>query len=209
MYQGKPIIGLAGGIGSGKSYIAGLFAEMGCGVIDSDAQVREVYRDPEVLATIRSWWGDGVVRADGQTDRRAIAGRVFNDPAERQRLESLIHPRVDALRQTRMKDLANDPKIVAFVWDTPLLFEAGLNDRCDAVVFIDTPFEERLRRVAASRGWDVSELQRREKLQWPLDRKRKISDDIVQNTADAGDVRSQVRDVLSRVLARVTQKPSC
>jgi dephospho-CoA kinase len=209
MYEGKPIIGLAGGIGSGKSYIAGLLAELGCGVIDSDAQVREVYRHPQVLATIRSWWGEGMVGSDGQADRRAIAGRVFNDPAQRQRLEALIHPRVDALRQARMKELTIEPKIVAFVWDTPLLFEAGLSDRCDAVIFIDTPLEERLRRVAGSRGWDQHELQRREKLQWPLDRKREISDDVLQNTADAGDVRRQVRDVLSRVLARVTQKPSC
>jgi len=209
MYEGKPIIGLAGGIGSGKSYIAGLFAELGCGVIDSDAQVREVYRDPDVLSTIRSWWGDGVIGPDGQADRRGIAARVFDDPRERQRLEALIHPRVDALRRHRMKEFAIDPKIVAFVWDTPLLFEAGLQDRCDAVIFIETPFEERVKRVAGSRGWDASELQRREKLQWPLDRKREISDDVLQNTADAGDIRRQVRDVLSRVLARATQKPSC
>jgi len=209
MFEGKPIIGLAGGIGSGKSYVAGLLAELGCGVIDSDAQVREVYRDPEVLKTIRSWWGDKVVTLDGQADRRAIAAQVFANPADRERLEGLIHPRVNALREGQMKDLANDSKIVAFVWDTPLLFEAGLSDRCDAVIFVDTPIEERLRRVAGSRGWDAAELQRRENLQWPLDRKRKISDDIVQNTADAGDIRSQVRGVLSRVLARVTPKPSC
>jgi dephospho-CoA kinase len=209
MYEGKPIIGLAGGIGSGKSFIAGLFAELGCGVIDSDAQVREVYQDPDVLATIRSWWGDSVVGPDGHADRRAIAARVFNDPSERLRLESLIHPRVDALRQARMKYLAIDPKIVAFVWDTPLLFEAGLNGRCDAVIFIESPFDQRLRRVAGSRGWDEKELQRREKLQWPLDRKREISDDVLQNTADAGDARRQVRDVLLRILARVSQKPAC
>ena len=178
-------------------------------MIDSDAQVREVYRDPAVLATIQSWWGNEVITPDGRADRRAIAARVFNDPMQRQRLESLIHPKVDALRGFRMKEFAIDPKIVAFVWDTPLLFEAGLHDRCDAVIFIDSPFEERLRRVAGSRGWDANELERREKLQWPLDKKRKISDDVLQNTADAGDIRRQVRDVLSRVLARATQKPSC
>jgi dephospho-CoA kinase len=63
--------------------------------------------------------------------------------------------------------------------------------------------------VTGSRGWDENELQRREKLQWPLDRKREISDDVVQNTADAGDARRQVRDVLLRILARVSQKPAC
>ena len=209
MYQRKPIIGLAGGIGSGKSFIAGLFGELGCGVIDSDAQVRQVYQDPAVLATIRGWWGDSVIDSSGKADRRAIATKVFNNPAERQRLESLIHPRVDVLRQDRMKEFAIDPKIVAFVWDTPLLFEAGLNSRCDAVIFIESPFDQRLRRVTESRGWDQSELQRREKLQWPLDRKREISDDVLQNTADAGDARRQVRDVLLRILARVSQKPAC
>jgi dephospho-CoA kinase len=207
MFAGKPIIGIAGGIGSGKSFVATLFAEFGCAVIDSDAQVRQAYQDPQVLGTIRKWWGDEVFSPSGSLDRSAVAKRVFSDPRERERLEGLVHPMVEQARTAEMKKWAGNPRIVAFVWDTPLLFEAGLKSQCDAVIFVDTPLETRLRRVAQARGWDEAELIKREKLQWPLDRKREISDYLIENTADAGVVRGQVRDVLSRILARASQRP--
>jgi dephospho-CoA kinase len=207
MFAGKPIIGIAGGIGSGKSFIAGLFAAQGCAVIDSDAQVRTAYTDPEVLWTLREWWGEAVFHADGSVNRTAIAQRVFADPLERRRLEGLLHPLVGRLRQRQMEELANTPGIVAFIWDTPLLFEAGLSGQCDAILFVETPLEMRQERVSRTRRWSSEELLRRENLQWPLDRKRQISDYVIQNTADAVDARKQVRDVLSRILAKVSYRP--
>jgi dephospho-CoA kinase len=80
-----------------------------------------------------------------------------------------------------------------------LLLEAGLNGRCDALVFVDVPDEKRLKRVEKSRGWDAAELLRREKLQLPLDRKREISDYRIVNTAGSGNLREQVRQILSRI----------
>jgi dephospho-CoA kinase len=211
MFRGKPIIGIVGGIGSGKSYVARLFGEEGCLVIDADALVREAYEDPAVRQRLRSWWGGDVFRADGTIDRRAIAGRVFVDDAERRRLEGLLHPWVNERRRQIME--AADAQTVAFVWDTPLLMETGLNRECDAVVFVDAPESERLRRVAAQRGWDEQELRRREKLQMPLDKKRELSDDVLVNPAHGatmtgssvvtpvdGDARSQVREILSRIV---------
>jgi dephospho-CoA kinase len=202
VYAGRPVIGIVGGIGSGKSFVANLFGELGCRVISSDEQVATAYRDPEVLATLRDWWGDDVVAADGTINRRAIAQRVFNDPQQLRRLEQLIHPMVHAARERAMSAAADDPKVKAFVWDTPLLLEAGLKDQCDAVVFVDAPLEQRQARVAQNRGWEAAELARRENSQWPLDRKRKISDYVVSNTADAGFARGQVQDVLSRIMAK-------
>jgi len=200
MFHGKPIIGIAGGIGSGKSVAAGLLGEMGCHVIDSDAQVREAYRDPAILDTLRQWWGDSIFTPTGEVDRSAIAGRIFSLPAEKQRLEGLLHPWVSAARDREMAAAAQNPLWVAFVWDTPLLFEAGLNRDCDAVIFVDSDPLERRKRVAEQRGWSAEELARRENLQWPLDKKREISDYVVKNTADAGILRSQLRDLLSRIL---------
>jgi len=106
-----------------------------------------------------------------------------------------------------MSAAANDPQVVAYVWDTPLLFEAGLATQCDAVVFVDAPIEQRVRRVRETRGWDEAELLRRQKSQWPLDKKRRISDYVVTNTADADYARGQVREVLSRILARSSNRP--
>ena len=76
MYSGKPIIGIAGGIGSGKSFIARLFGDEGCLVLSADDQVRTVYADPAVRDTLEQWWGPGVINSDGQVDRRAVAQRV-------------------------------------------------------------------------------------------------------------------------------------
>jgi dephospho-CoA kinase len=200
MFNGKPIIGIVGGIGSGKSFIAGLFGELGCVVIDSDAQVRAAYEQPAVRQTLREWWGEGVFRADGSIDRRAIAARVFTDPRERGRLEGLIHPLVREARLAEMKKYASDPQCLAFVWDTPLLFETGSNRECDVVVFVDAPLDLRLERVGRGRRWEAAELHRRENLQWPLDRKREMSDIVLRNAADVGEARGQVRDVFSRIL---------
>jgi dephospho-CoA kinase len=206
MFSGKPIIGISGGIGSGKSFVARLFGELGCLVIDSDEQVRRAYEVPEVREQLRRWWGESVFHPDGTINRRAIAARVFSDPSERARLEGLLHPLVARMRDAEMAAHASDPQTVAFVWDTPLLFEAGVYGQCDALVFVDTPQEERIRRVRDSRGWDAAELARRENLQWPLDRKREISDHHITNTAGADEVRHQVRNVLSRILARSPER---
>ena len=207
MFAGKPVIGIAGGIGSGKSFIARLFGELGCAVIDSDAQVKAAYRDQVVRDALRSWWGDEVLLADGEINRQAIARRVFTNDAERRRLEGLIHPWVALARRREMEDAAADAQAVGYVWDTPLLFEAGLDAECDAVVFVEAPPDQRLRRVRESRGWDEAELLRREKSQWPLDKKRRLSHDVVTNTADADAARGQVREALSRILARTSNRP--
>jgi dephospho-CoA kinase len=136
-----------------------------------------------------------------------VAKKIFGQPAERERLERLLHPMVNDARERAMSAAADDPTVVAFVWDTPLLFETGLNAKCDAVVFVDAPQPLRLTRVQASRGWDAGELLRRENSQMPLDTKRKLSQYVVENTADAEMVRSQVRVVLSRILERTVDKP--
>ena len=206
MYAGKPIIGISGGVGSGKSFVARLFGELGCVVTDSDAQVRAAYQLPEVRESLRRWWGDGAFLADGQINRSFIARRVFSDPAERARLEGLLHPLVARMRDEQMLAHAADAQAVAYVWDTPLLFETGLYQQCDALVFVDAPADVRLARVRQGRGWDAAELGRRENLQWPLDTKRKMSDDVVTNTAEADAVRDQVRLVLSRILARTKHR---
>lgn len=213
MFSKKPIIGIVGGIGSGKTFVARLFGELGCLVIEADALVRQAYADPIVRRTLREWWGGEVFMADGRVDRAAIAGKVFNDSDQRSRLEQLLHPWVSARRKVLQNNAV--PETRAFIWDTPLLFETGLNEACDAVVYVDVPYSERLRRVVAERGWDAAELLRRENLQMPLDKKRQISDYVLNNTADAavqsadqaGGTRSQVREIFSRIVAGLPDRP--
>lgn len=186
MPQGLPhhreplIIGLAGGIGSGKSAVAASFARQGCAVIDSDAEAKEALQRPDVRDTMVSWWGPAILTPAGTVDRAAIARVVFADPLQRGRLEGLIHPLIRRTRESAQAEarLAGTP---AIVYDAPLLFEVGLDALCDAVVFVECPRDERLRRVSVSRGWTESDLSRREAAQWPLDRKRIASTFTVNN----------------------------
>jgi dephospho-CoA kinase len=215
VFAGRAVIGIVGGIGSGKSFVASVFGQLGCLVVDSDRLVADAYREPTVLCRLREWWGDAAFAADGTVDRRFVASRIFTDPDARARLEALIHPLVHAQRERLMAAAAGDAGIVAFVWDTPLLFESGLHRSCDAVVFVEAPASVRLQRVQKTRGWDASELARREKSQWPLDSKREMSDYQISNAAETGDpagsvarpiektpVATQVQAVLMQILAR-------
>jgi dephospho-CoA kinase len=202
VFNGKPIIGITGGVGSGKSTVAGMFGELGCMVISSDELVRQAYADPAVVRELRTWWGGKIVDSAGRLIHEKVADIVFNDLGQRQKLESLIHPKVADYRQARMEQGGHNPQVAAFIWDTPLLFETGLYRGCDAIVFVESPVSTRVERVKKNRGWSEEELRRREKSQLPLDKKREISDYIIGNTADAEFVRGQVKEVLFRILAK-------
>jgi dephospho-CoA kinase len=198
---GQPVvIGLAGGVGSGKSEVARAFAGLGCVVADSDEAAREALDRPEVRARLVEWWGEDIVGSDGRVDRKRVAAIVFGDEGERRRLEGLVHPIV---RQGRAEliEKARAAGAPAVIVDAPLLFEAGLDAECDSVVFVHAPRQVRLERVRVSRGWDEAELDRREKVQLPLDEKRKRSDHEIVNDAGADRLIAEARRILDQILA--------
>ena len=198
---GKPLIGLAGGIGSGKSFVAKALQDEGCGVVDSDMLAHEVLGRPETGRQLAAWWGAGMLDAQGQADRREIGRRVFNDPAALAQLNGLVHPAVHALRMGQTTALAQNSAIRAIVWDTPLLFETGLNQECDAVIYVKCPYDQRLSRVSARRGWTSEQLEKREKLQISLDKKEELADYVVENHGDEPTTRRQVHQILARILS--------
>jgi len=193
------VIGLAGGIGSGKSAAAEEFAALGCVVSDSDKLAREALDRPEVRDELVSWWGEEILNAEGRVDRKAVAEIVFKDTSRRERLERLVHPIVRASRDELIKT-ARSVGAPAVIVDAPLLFEAGLDADCDAVVFVDASIEIRLARVVRSRGWDADELARRESAQWSIEQKCDRSDHVVENAGDRGDLRAAVSAILERIL---------
>ena len=190
-----PVIGIVGGIGSGKSRVASLLEEAGSVVSDADALARGALQDATVRDTVVSWWGDDVLEADGTVSRAAVADRVFADAAELERLEQLLHPLVEAARKAEF-DAAPD-SATALVIDAPLLLEVGLDRECDVIVFVDCPRELRLERVASSRGWDTEELARREARQMPLDEKRSRAHHVLVNHGRVEDLREQVEAFLA------------
>ena len=199
--RSKPIIGLTGGIGAGKSSVARILQSLGAAVIDSDRIAHEELAELEVIATLRAWWGDKVCPSSGGVDRKALATIVFNDPAELDRLEKLLYPRIHRRREQLVAGYQADPVVRAIVLDAPKLYEAGLGDYCDAVIFVEADWSVRVRRVAASRGWTEDELRRRENLQNLLDTKRANADHVVINHAHLDQLRTEVERVFASVLA--------
>jgi len=196
----KPIIGLAGGIGSGKTAVARMLEPLGGRVIDFDRLAHAELSEPDVLETLLLWWGASVVSPGGDVDRGAIADIVFNDPAQLQRLEDLLYPRLMKRSEVLLADADAEPGVKAMVLDAPKLFEAGLDRLCDSVIFVDTLMSDRLRRVEQNRGWSELELIRRENRQTPLDQKRANADYVIVNHAGLDELREQVVRVFSSVL---------
>lgn len=192
----KPILGLMGAPGSGKSTIARYFAELGCGVIDADRLAHGAIQTPQAKDKLRAWWGGHVFDELGEVNRTAVGQIVFNDRDELRRLEELIHPIVHQGRATQRQALMAGPAVVAIVEDCPLLLESKLDQQCDATVFIDCPGSVRYERLLQSRGWDRAEVQKREESQLPLDIKRQSADYVILNDGPVEGIRSQVEQVL-------------
>ena len=135
----KPVIGLLGAPGSGKSYVAKLLQQEGAAVIDADEIARDILDSPEVRDTLVEWWGDDTLQADGRVKRSAVGAIVFDDPDALGRLESLIHPRVNARRGELRELYRADESVVAIVEDCPLLLERELDGDCDVLIYVDVP----------------------------------------------------------------------
>ncbi|MFM1823968.1 MAG: Dephospho-CoA kinase [Planctomycetota bacterium] len=200
----RPVIGVVGGIGSGKSAVARAFAGLGCVVCHSDDLARAVLAEPEVVAAIRAALGDAVLAADGSIDRALLARAIFADPAARRAVESAMHPRIEARRRAAFA--AAPDAAPAFVIDAPLLLEVGLDRECDAVVLVEVPRAERLARVAA-RGWDAAELDRREAAQLPLAEKTARATDRLANDGPIDALPARVAELLARIVARGPRHP--
>lgn len=192
------VIGLAGGIGSGKSEVAKIMGSLGCVVSDSDAQAQAALEEPAVRDQIVAWWGKDTLGSDGRVDRARVAKIVFENPVDRRRLERLLHPRVRAARQEAYEK-AEQTGAPAVVIDAPLLFEAGIDSECDAVVFVSASAAERQARVKASRGWSDDELARREEAQMPLEDKKALAEYEIVNDGDRESLRERVREVFERI----------
>ena len=170
------MIGITGGIGSGKSTVAGMLARLGADMIDADAIAHDALDRDDVRRAIGAAWGPGVFDAAGRVDRKALASAVFHEEEQTRRLNAIVHPPVLAEIHRRLK--ASQAKAV--VIDAALLVESGLDRHCDVVLFVDAPEAAQRERVAA-RGWTDRELRRREAQQLPLDAKRRRSRYVIEN----------------------------
>ena len=198
----KPVVGLLGGIGAGKSTVAQLLVERGAAEIDSDRLNTEELAQPEVVQTLVGWWGEDILQGSGEVDRKAVANRVFGSDAERRKLEAFLHPRIGRRRARLLARYHQDPDCLLIVLNSPLLLEAGLDRLCDTLVFVACDRRRRLERVRRTRGWSSEELDRREKLQKPLDWKRDRADHVLENNTSLDGLRSQTHNLFLKLLSR-------
>lgn len=198
------IVGLTGGIASGKSKVAAMFASLGAAVIDADRLGHDILQLPLIVRQLTQLFGPLILDEAGGIDRRELGKLVFGTaPESAQRLnqlEEVLHPQIyaEAVRELK-RLLASNPRPSAIIIDAPLLLEAEWAALCDLILFIDTPVEVRRDR-AAQRGWSTEHFDSREQAQWSLDAKRRAATHIIDGTADDISLRSTIARLLREML---------
>jgi dephospho-CoA kinase len=194
----KPIVGLIGGIGSGKSLVADVFRRRGAQVISGDQLGHEALRQAGIQAQVLQRWGIQVLDERGAVDRRRLGAIVFADARERQALEAIVFPWIERRIREEIAAGQADPHVALIVLDAAIMLEVGWNTVCDRLVFVDVPREERLHRLAEQRGWSAKEVQAREMAQMSLDEKKNRADYVVENTGSPEHLARQVDHLLQQ-----------
>jgi dephospho-CoA kinase len=202
------VIGLIGGIGAGKSQVAEELAAHGAFVIDADKVGHALLDQHPTRDQVISRFGDQIRDPSdpSRIDRKALGGIVFQNPEARRTLEEVLHPRMRRTFEKAIARVLRQGTAQAVILDAAILLEAGWDDLCDLILFVDVSRELRLARVASSRGWTDADLASRERSQWPLNRKRDRADVILTNEVDIETLRTEVRRFWRRLMARIHRR---
>lgn len=192
-------VGLTGGLGSGKSTVAALLAARGAYVIDADLLAREALAPGTPgVAAVAAAVGTEILLPDGSVDRARLAARIFDDPAARAAVEGVVHPEVARLTRRRRSLAPAGTQVV--VHDVPLLVEAGLSERYDAVVVVECDHTTRLGRATA-RGMPETDARARMAAQATDAQRRAVADVVISNNGDLAGLERQVAALWPRLLA--------
>ena len=215
----KPVIGILGGIGSGKSTVAAEFAKLGCKVIDADKIAHELLDEPTVKEKIIGIFGRAILDSAGKIDREKLAEVVFDDARNQKSeirsqksevgnqksmsalclLSSVLHPLVLQRAEELMEQYNRQNQVKAIVLDMPLLVEVGWDKRCDKLFFVDCEKKLRLDR-AKKMGFDKNHVKIRENFQISLDSKANLADNTINNNSDFSALAGQVADIFSDIV---------
>jgi len=183
------IIGLTGGIGSGKSTVSDLFRELGVPVFDADIEARRLVEPGQAtLQHLIHEFGPQILQPDGSLDRAKLRALAFSDPEQRRRLEAVLHPPIRAALQRHIA-ATHAPYCILVI---PLLFESNQRDLIDRVLLIDTPESQQLARTIARAGLDRATVERIMAAQWTRAQRLAQADDVIANTGDIDDLRAHV-----------------
>ena len=190
-------VGLTGGIGSGKSTVADLFAELGVPVVDADQAARIVVQPGSpALHEIAQFFGPQALLPDGSLDRAAMRQRVFADPRERQRLEAITHPRIQEEVQGQLAAAEGEYAILV----SPLLLETAQRKLADRILVVDVPEELQIARTAGRDGGSRQQVQNIINAQSKRSERLKQADDVIDNSKDPKQLPAQVEQLHRKYL---------
>ncbi|MGE3808175.1 MAG: dephospho-CoA kinase [Gemmataceae bacterium] len=196
----KPVIGLVGGIGSGKSLVAGAFARRGGRILSGDQYGHEALRQPVIKENVVARWGKDLLDEQGEVIRRKLGKIVFGKEEERKALEELVFPFIEKRIVEEIEAARRDDSVKVIVLDAAIMLETGWNKVCDWIVYVHGPRRERLKRLAEQRGWTAEEVEARESAQLPLTQKILQSDYVIDNSDTPEETARQVDDLLAELL---------
>ena len=198
-----PVVGILGGIGSGKSSVVRHVTGFRFCIVDADRIGHDLLFDSTIQMDLRRCFGDEIFSSDGGVDRSQLAKRVFGGSSEQKaalvQLNKILHPAIRREINSQINSASRD--IDAVILDAALLLEGGWDTRCDWLVFVDTPLQLRQQRVQQNRGWTAAELARREASQLSIESKRKRADFVVDNSGSLDDSVMQMQQVFRTILS--------
>lgn len=200
------IVGLTGGIGSGKSVVAQMFKDEGAYVIDFDYLARRVVEpDKPAWRDVIAYFGTEILNPDRTLNRSALAEIVFSNNKGRKALEEFTHPRIFEERDALIKAIKDKDPFSIMIIDFPLLFELSFKEKFDKVILVHVSRDVQLKRVTERDGLAKQEVEKRLQAQIPIDDKRSLSDYIINNEGNFDDTRDQVRKIMQE-LRELTKK---
>jgi dephospho-CoA kinase len=198
------VIGLTGGIGTGKSEAARILQGLGAVIINADQVGHEAYTPhSETWQEVVKAFGEGILQPSGEIDRRKLGGIVFSDPEQLARLNRIMHPRMAKIVAQRIKDLAEQDTSVVVV-EAAILFEAGWDSLVDEVWSTDSPEDLVVQRLQARNGMSEEEATKRIGAQMPAEERRKRSDVVLDNSREVADLERTIQSLWNdRVIEKV------
>jgi len=198
------LVGLTGGIATGKSTVSALLRQLGCEIIDADLLAREVVEPGRpAWTTIVAEFGQDVVTGDGALDRKKLGALVFANPERRRRLEAITHPAIRERFQARLDELAEHGFTGIVVFDAAVMIESGNYKNMDRLVVVVTDEPTQMARLRGRDGTDDAEGRRKIASQMPLSEKAKLADYVIDNSGDRHATAEQVRRVFAALMSEL------
>jgi dephospho-CoA kinase len=198
-------VGVTGGIGSGKTIVCTLFANHGIPVMSADVIAKELMQtDSALRSQLGLLLGSSAYRPDGSLDRAYVAAKIFSNKSLQRKVNSLVHPRVEAEIDSRFEALERSGKAIGMV-EAALIYEAGYDKRLDVVIVVDAPEADRIKRVVARDSSSTDEVKRRIAAQAPSEQKARKADYIIRNATSMSELEASV-DFLVKLLKKTIKK---